>query len=79
MTLQQTRAPKLTLEQLDERLEALERERVALAVSPRWWVDHAGRFQNDAAFDEIVRLGRQARADAPTKKQQSAKRARTRH
>jgi hypothetical protein len=55
------RTPKVTLADLTERVEALERERLALAVSPRWWVDHSGRFQNDPAFDELVRLGRQQR------------------
>ena len=78
MIRQSKRPPKLTLQQLNERLEALERERLALAVSPRWWHDHAGRFQDDPAFDEIVRLGRQAR-NGNQRKQVGKRRAGSRH
>jgi hypothetical protein len=78
MTVQHSRTPELTLEQLNERLEALERERLALTVSPRWWQDHAGRFQDDRAFDEIVKLGRKSRKVA-LKKPGRASRAGTGH
>ncbi len=52
------------IQQLSARVEALERRVGAGAsngVSTRWWEDGAGRFANDPAFDEIVRLGRQQR------------------
>jgi hypothetical protein len=63
MTLKRAgRSAKLTLKQLHERLQVLERDRAARVPSPRWWADHAGRFKDDPAFEEIVRLGRQYRA-----------------
>jgi hypothetical protein len=53
------------LQQLVERVEKLEQDVIALksnAPSDRpWWQRIAGRFENDAAFDEIVRLGREYR------------------
>jgi hypothetical protein len=58
-------APRLTLEQLNQKVSALasqvERLQKASAPSPTWWRDHAGRFENDPVFDEIVRLGRAER------------------
>jgi hypothetical protein len=55
----------LTLEQINEKIDALaakvERGGPGSAISLTWWHDHAGRFENDPVFDEIVRLGREAR------------------
>ena len=54
----------LTLEQVNQKIDALAAkvERgPAGAISLTWWHDHAGRFENDPVFDEIVRLGREAR------------------
>ena len=52
---------------LEERISQLERD-VSLLKShapdpgdPPWWERIAGRFENDPAFDEIVRLGREYR------------------
>lgn len=59
MTLKRAgRLPKLTLRQLHERLQVLERERASRQPSSRWWLDQAGQFKDDPAFDEIVKLGR---------------------
>jgi hypothetical protein len=66
------------LKQLLDKLAAkVEREQAAAAVSPRWWRDHAGRFENDPLFDEIVRLGRQERKRLSVKKRGAKKRARS--
>jgi hypothetical protein len=53
---------------LEELAAQFERARAAIVASPRWWHDHAGRFENDPAFDEIVRLGRQQRDQDGVKK-----------
>jgi hypothetical protein len=53
------------LQQLLDRVDKLERDVVALqahrAGEQSWWERIAGRFENDPAFDEIVRLGREYR------------------
>jgi hypothetical protein len=55
----------VTLEELHERVKKLEAraqaDLKANLVSRTWWETHAGRFENDPVFDEIVRLGRQQR------------------
>jgi hypothetical protein len=59
----------MTVAQLAQRLETLERavERLESRSLPhadltrQWWLEDAGRFQNDPVFDEIVRLGREYR------------------
>ena len=55
------------LQVLERRVAQLERE-VSLLKSHTtepggkpWWEQIAGRFENDQAFDEIVRLGREYR------------------
>jgi hypothetical protein len=53
------------LQQILDRVEKLERDVVALkthvSTGEPWWDRVAGRFENDPAFDEIVRLGREYR------------------
>jgi len=54
------------LRQLRDRLERLERdvdEMKSRTLSPEqpWWQRVAGRFENDPAFKEIVRLGKEYR------------------
>ena len=58
----------MTMVQLERRIQSLERRLTHLTqqVKPqgkkaRWWVDGAGRFADDPAFDAIVKLGRQYR------------------
>jgi hypothetical protein len=67
------------IEEIDKNLKALRAEMKKLqqagSVSPRWWHDHAGRFENDPVFDEIVRLGRATRT--PSKRRAKGKRARS--
>jgi hypothetical protein len=50
----------------------------AQKCSPRWWHDHAGRFENDPVFDEIVRLSNQERlAERPKGRKAKGKYARS--
>lgn len=54
------------IQQLKDRIDRIEREVMAIkssspAADQPWWKKVAGRFENDAAFDEIVRLGREYR------------------
>lgn len=55
----------MTVAELEKRVTALERTIKQLAGEhgphgpTRWWVESAGQFADDRAFDEIVRLGRQ--------------------
>ena len=55
------------LQLLEKRVSQLEQEVCLLksqATEPSgqpWWERVAGRFENDPAFDEIVRLGREYR------------------
>jgi hypothetical protein len=55
------------LQVLEKRVAQLEREVSLLKshttepVDQPWWERIAGRFENDQAFDEIVRLGREYR------------------
>ena len=74
---QQAKQTKLTLAHLKEMLDALKErvDRQQQAPSPFWWRDHAGRFENDPLFDEIVRLGRQERLRYDARRRR-AKRAR---
>jgi hypothetical protein len=58
----------VTLKELEARVVALEKEVKQLRAhlrtpteQPHWWHDAAGRFENDAVFDEIVRLGKEYR------------------
>jgi hypothetical protein len=44
--------------ELSERVDQLSR---AIQPDGRWWATQAGRFANDPAFEEIVRLGRKYR------------------
>ena len=79
-----TRRPTTpTLKEISQKLDDLaaqvERDQAAAAVSPRWWEDHAGRFENDPAFDEIMRLARLQRKPPAVRKRsrkQGVKRAR---
>jgi len=53
----------MTMAQIEKRVKALEQTIQGLPpVKPRtnrrWYRTHAGRFTNDPAFKEIVRLGR---------------------
>jgi hypothetical protein len=72
-----------TLQEISQRLDELaakvERQQSAFAVSPWWWEEHAGRFENDPAFDEIMRIVRRQRKLESLPKQRGkrgAKRAR---
>lgn len=58
----------MTVTQLETRLRKMERKIADLAQhlkcapsEKRWYALHGGRFSNDPVFDEIVRLGREAR------------------
>jgi hypothetical protein len=57
--------PISALRRIEQKLDTLtaliERQLALMPVSPRWWVDHAGRFENDPAFDEMMRLARKQR------------------
>jgi hypothetical protein len=52
---------------LKDRVQKLERDvgelmsRTTGQADQPWWQRIAGRFENDAAFEEIVRLGREYR------------------
>ena len=72
-----------TLQEISQRLDELaakvERQQSAAAASPRWWEEQAGRFENDPAFDEMMRIVRQQRKleSAPQRRRKrGAKRAR---
>ena len=58
----------MTLSELTKRVEELEKQltqmqkKVEHLPDPTpWWMTGMGRFANDPAFDEIVRLGREYR------------------
>lgn len=58
----------MTLTQLAQRLAGLEAEVQQLKAGPppdkadpAWVLAHAGRFQDDPGFEEIVRFGREYR------------------
>lgn len=59
----------MTLAQLEQRVRTLEAEVQLLKTAssrpnkadPKWVLAHAGRFEKDPGFDEIVRLGRKYR------------------
>ena len=46
--------------QLEHEVSLLKSQVTGQSGQP-WWERIAGRFENDAAFDEIVRLGREYR------------------
>ena len=46
--------------QLEQEVSLLKSHSAAQGDQP-WWERIAGRFENDKAFDEIVRLGREYR------------------
>ncbi len=53
----------MTLVQIEHRIKALERTvqklvRTKPPIRLKWYRTDAGRFANDIAFEEIVRLGR---------------------
>jgi hypothetical protein len=65
---------QIELEAIAERLTEVEREIADLKQglgsrqtdSEPWYLKHAGRFKEDAEFQEIVRLGREIRnSDRP--------------
>ena len=66
----------MTIAQLAERLEALEKvvQRLEGKLSQPsdpmrpWWLEDAGRFKDDPVFEEIVRLGREYRESLRPKK-----------
>jgi len=54
------------MSEIENRLDALEKNVKKLLsskknVAKQWWRAGAGRFADDPAFEEIVRLGRQHR------------------
>jgi hypothetical protein len=57
----------MTMSEIENRLDALEKNVKKLlfskksSVAKQWWRAGAGRFADDPAFEEIVRLGRQHR------------------
>ena len=67
-----------TLQELSQRLDELaakvERQQSAAAISPRWWEEYAGRFENDPAFDEMMRIVRQQRKMASMRPKKRGKR-----
>ena len=73
----------MTLAGLEQRVARIERE---LRLKPKrtsgkWWIDSAGRFENDPVFEEMVRLGREYRESLRPKprKRKKARRDRSRH
>jgi hypothetical protein len=73
----------MSLKELELRLAALEAEVRDLKAGPqhpdkadpKWVLAHAGRFENDPGFDEIVRLGREYRESTrPGRKKPAATR-----
>ncbi len=53
----------MTIAQIEERLQAIERELDLLKQGPpvrngAWWVRTAGAFKDDPSFEEAARLGR---------------------
>jgi len=71
----------VTIDELNRRLNELsaefEKSRRMVAISPTWWHDHAGRFEGDATFAEIARLGRQQRNASRKATTTTKKRARS--
>jgi hypothetical protein len=71
----------MSLEQLRKKVEEFESSmdktvRAAIASTKgQWWHEHAGKFEGDPLFAQIVRLGREQRNGATRK----TKRARPRH
>ena len=66
----------MTLAQLEKRVERLEKliHAQPLPVQQRnakWWLDHAGAFENDPGYDEIVRSGRRYRQSLRPKSRKS--------
>jgi hypothetical protein len=65
MPAAKTRAKTITLIDIDGKLDVLTEQvqhlRQLQEKSPQWWHEHAGRFEGDSVFDQIVRLGRQQR------------------
>ncbi|HEX4054257.1 MAG TPA: hypothetical protein VHX86_08330 [Tepidisphaeraceae bacterium] len=63
--LSQLKAKGRQIDEMNERLKELkgefEKYVQSQKCSPRWWQDHAGRFEKDPLFDEIARLGRRER------------------
>ena len=55
-----TPTPGKTLAQLEQEVSLLKSNTTEQDSRP-WWERIAGRFENDQAFDEIVRLGREYR------------------
>ena len=51
---------KRRVDQLENDMSLL-KSRASQPGQPPWWERIAGRFENDAAYDEIVRLGREYR------------------
>ena len=66
----------ITREQLMEHIGRYVRDAIASAKG-QWWHEHAGKFEGDAAFSEIIRLGREQRNGG--KNSGKNKRARPRH
>ena len=73
-----------TLQEISQRLDELaakvDRQQSAASVSPRWWEEQAGRFENDPAFDEMMRIVRQQRKlelASERRKKRGTKRARS--
>jgi hypothetical protein len=60
----------MTLAEIETRLRSLEKNVKSLladrkkAPGKNWWRESSGRFADDAAFDEIVRLGKNYRKSA---------------
>ena len=50
--------------QLEQEVSLLKSRDTGSSDQP-WWERIAGRFENDPAFDEIVRLGREYRESLP--------------
>lgn len=73
----------MTLAELEKRLTTLERTVATLVrremptpqTQYHWWHDDAGRFANDPAFEEMVRLGREYRESLRPKRSKKKKRS----
>ena len=66
---------KRRLEKLQEDLTELKRQRGIVGHAAKWWIDHAGRFQDDPSFEEMVRLGRQYRESLRPKAKKKRRRS----
>jgi len=68
----------MTLEQLEKRVERLERLISAQTLSAptrsaKWWLDNAGAFASDPGYDQLIRFGRKYRKSLKPKPRKAAR------